>query len=257
GSKEQVKLQEESLLRYLSNPASFTVLVLDGDEVDKKELEKAPFKQLKPFRHDFPAVKNPDTFAAERARQSGWEFEPDALKTFAGYIEPSSRLICQELEKITMYASDKRPERRITLDDVCECVGISRKYNVFELEKALVSKNLRLCSGIAMMIMEQEGQKEGLMNIVRYMTTFFIRIWKLQTPGLQKKTLQETATMLGMYGRQEYFVKNYLGYARLFSPAETEKAILALREADGSLKGLILSPDEKFTLLKLMQRILG
>lgn len=255
--KTESQRQEESLLSYLSDPPSFTVLVLDADEIEKKELEKAPYKHLKAFRHDFGAIKNADIFAAERAREAGWEFEPEALKTFSGYIEPSSRLICQEIEKLTLYASNKRPDRRITLDDVCDCVGISRKYNVFELEKALVGKNLRQCSGIALMIMEQEGQKEGLMNIVRYLTTFFLRIWKLQTPGAQQLSLQETAAMLGMYGRQEYFAKNFIGYARQFSAAETEKAILALRDADAALKGIIPSPDDKFTLLKLMQQLFG
>jgi DNA polymerase-3 subunit delta len=256
-AKDQAQQQEESLVRYLANPASFAVLVLDAEEIDKKEIDKKPYILLKPFRHDFPAIKNPDSFTADRAKESGWEFEPEALKTFSAYIEPSSRLICQELEKLTLYATDKRSQKLITLDDVCECVGISRKYNVFELEKALVAKNLRLCSGIAMMIMEQEGQKEGLMNIVRYLTTFFIRIWKLQSPGMQQRTLQETAAMLGMYGRQEYFAKNFIGYARVFTPAETESAILALRNADAALKGLITSPDEKYTLLKLMQQIFG
>ncbi|UWX57344.1 DNA polymerase III subunit delta [Chlorobaculum sp. MV4-Y] len=253
--KMESQRQEESLLSYLSDPPSFTVLVLDADEIEKKELEKAPYKHLKAFRHDFGAIKNADLFAAERAKEAGWEFEPDALKTFSAYIEPSSRLICQEIEKLTLYASNKRPDRRITLDDVCDCVGISRKYNVFELEKALVGKNLRQCSGIALMIMEQEGQKEGLMNIVRYLTTFFLRIWKLQAPGAQQLSLQETAAMLGMYGRQEYFAKNFIGYARQFSTTETEKAILALRDADAALKGIIPSPDDKFTLLKLMQQL--
>lgn len=253
--KDAAQQQDESLLRYLADPPSFSVLVLDADEVEKKELEKAPYKHLKAFRHEFGAIRNADIFAAEQARESGWEFEPDALKTFAGYIEPSSRLICQEIEKLTLYASNKRSDKRITLDDVCDCVGISRKYNVFELEKAVVAKNLRQCSGVALMIMEQEGQKEGLMNIVRYLTTFFLRIWKLQTPGLQRLSLQETAAALGMYGRQEFFAKNFIGYARLFSASETEKALLALREADAALKGIIPSPDDKFTLLKLMQRI--
>jgi DNA polymerase-3 subunit delta len=257
GSKEQVQNQDESLSRYLANPASFAVLVLDAEELDKKELEKSHYKQLKPFRHDFPAIKHVDLFATEQARESGWEFEPEALKAFAAYIEPSSRQICQELDKLTLYASDKRPEKRITLDDVCDCVGISRKYNVFELEKALVEKNIRLCSGIALMIMEQEGQKEGLMNIVRYLTTFFIRIWKLQAPGMLQKTPQETAAMLGMFGRQEYFVKNYTGYARRFNTGETERAILALRDADAALKGISPSGDEKFILLRLMQQVLG
>lgn len=255
--KAESKRQEESLTRYLASPASFAVLVLDADNIDKKELEKTPYKQLKPFRHDFPAVKHPDVFASERAREAGWEFDPDALKTFAGYIEPSSRLISQEIEKLTLYVSDKRAERRITLDDVCQCVGISKKYNVFELEKAMVGKNLRLCSGIALMIMEQEGQKEGLMSIVRYLTTFFLRVWKLQTPGLQQLSLKDTAAALGMYGRQEFFAKNYLDYARRFSIAETERALHALRNADAALKGIVSSPDDKFTLLKMMQEILG
>lgn len=257
GAKEQAQMQEESLLRYLANPAPFAVLVLDADELDKKELEKAPFKHLKPFRHDFPAVKNVDLFATERAKESGWEFDPEAIKAFSAYIEPSSRQISQELEKLTLYAADKRPEKRITLEDVCDCVGISKKYNVFELEKAMVDKNIRLCSGIALMIMEQEGLKEGLMNIVRYLTTFFIRIWKLQTPGMQQKSPQETAALLGMFGRQEYFVKNYTGYARRFSTDETERALLALRDADAAMKGLAPSGDEKLTLLRLMQGILG
>lgn len=257
GGKEQVKQQEESLSKYLADPASFAVLVLDADEVDRKELEKGAYKLLKGVRHDFPAVKNVDLFATERARESGWEFDPEALKTFSAYIEPSSRQIAQELEKLTLYAADRRDDKRITMEDVCECVGISKKYNVFELEKAMADKNLRLCSGIALMIMEQEGQKEGLMNIVRYLATFFIRIWKLQVPGTEQKTPQETATLLGMYGRQEYFVKNYLAYARKFAPAETERAILALRDADAALKGITPAGDEKMVLLRLMQGILG
>ncbi len=257
GSKDQTQQQEASFARYLENPATFAVLVLDADELDKKELEKQPYRQLKPFRHEFPALKHVDLFATERARQAGWEFDPDALKTFSAYIEPVSRLVCQELEKLTLYAAGHRTDRRITLEDVCDCVGVSRKYNVFELEKALADRNLRLCSGIALMIMEQEGLKEGLMTIVRYLTTFFIRIWKLQTPGIQRKPPQEIAAALGMYGRQEYFVKNYIAYARRFSVAETEQALLALREADAALKGIAPSGDERFTLLQLMQRMLG
>jgi DNA polymerase III subunit delta len=257
GTKDQVRVQEESLARYLASPAPFAVLVLDAEELDRKELEKTPFRELKPFRHDFPAVKNVDQFATERARESGWDFEPEALKAFAAYIEPSSRQICQELEKLSLFAAGKRPEKRFTLEDVCDCVGISKKYNVFELEKAVAEKNLRLCSGIALMIMEQEGLKEGLMNIVRYLTTFFLRIWKLHAPGVQQKSPQETAALLGMFGKQEYFVKNYRSYAQRFGNVETERALIALRDADAAMKGIRPSGDEKLVLLRLMQEILG
>lgn len=256
-AREQQKLHEEKFSRYIQNPAEFTVLVLDADLIEKKEIEKPPFSTLKKYRHEFPVIKAPDLFATNRAKSSGWEFEPDALKAFTAYTEPSAREICQEIDKIIMYASAKGKARRITAPDVYDCVGISRTYNVFELEKALAERNLRLCSGISLMIMDHEGQKEGLGNIVRYLTTFYIRLWKLSLPGVRQLPVAEIARMLGMFGKQEYFVKNYLTYARSFSLRDTERAIASLRDTDAALKGLSAYPDEKYLLLRLMRKLLG
>ncbi len=257
GSKELQQEHEEKFRRYVQNPAEFTVLVMDAELADKKELEKFPFSALKQYRHDFPLIQNPDLFASERAETSGWTFDPDALKALIAYIQPSSREICQEIEKIILYASARNGEKRITATDVYDCVGISRNYNVFELEKALAARNLRLCSGISLMIMDQEGQKEGLGNIVRFLTTFYIRLWKLSLPEVRQLPPSEIARILGMYGKQEYFVKNYLAYTKSFSQRDTEQAIAALRETDASLKGLKPYPDEKYLLLRLMQKLLG
>ena len=155
-----------------------------------------------------------------------------------------------------MYASARCTDKRITASDVYECVGISRTYNVFELEKALAERNLRLCSGISLMIMDHEGQKEGLGNIVRFLTNFYMRLWKLSLPDVRKLPPTEIAKILGMYGKQEYFVKNYLTYTRSFSLQDTERAVAALRETDAALKGLLPYPDEKYLLLSLMQKLL-
>ncbi|MCX6178449.1 MAG: DNA polymerase III subunit delta [Chlorobiales bacterium] len=256
-TKELQKQHDEKLTRYLASPAEFTVLVFDADQIDKKDIEKPPFSTLKKYRHDFPIIKTPDLFASKRARESGWEFDPDALKAFTTYIQPSAREICHEIEKMIMYASARSTEKRITALDVYDCVGISRTYNVFELEKALAERNLRLCSGISLMIMDQEGQKEGLSNIVRFLTTFYIRLWKLSLPHVRQLPPSEIAKILGMFGKQEYFVKNYLTYTRNFSLQDTEQAISALRETDAALKGLLPYPDEKYLLLRLMQKLLG
>ena len=256
-TKELQKQHEEKFIRYFSNPAEFTVLVFDADQIDKKDIEKPPFSTLKKYRHDFPIIKAPDLFAFNRAKASGWEFDPDALKAFTTYIQPSAREICHEIEKIIMYASARGAEKRITAHDVFDCVGISKTYNVFELEKALADRNLRLCSGISLMIMDQEGQKEGLANIVRFLTTFYFRLWKLSLPNVRQLPQSEIANILGMYGKQEYFVKNYLSYTRSFSLQDAENAIAALRETDASMKGLIPYSDEKYLLLKLMQKLLG
>jgi DNA polymerase III subunit delta len=257
-TKELQKQHEEKLTRYTEKPAEFTVLILDSDPVDKKDSEKSPFSALKKYRHEFPVIKAPDLFAYNRAKSFGWEFDADALKAFTAYIQPSAREICQEIEKIILYASARKEKKKqITAPDVYDCVGISRTYNVFELEKALADRNLRLCSGMSLMIMDQEGQKEGLGNIVRFLTTFYIRLWKLSLPEVQQKSQSEIAKILGMYGKQEYFVKNYLAYCRSFSLQDTELAIIALKEADAALKGLLPYPDEKYLLLQLMQKLLG
>ena len=257
GSRDRQKLHIEQFARYIHMPADSTVLILDSDQIEKKDMQKPPFRELLSFRHDFPLVKNPDIFASERASRYGWEFDPEALKAFSTYVQPSAREIAREIEKLVLYASSKSNEKRITGSDVYECVGISKQYNVFELEKALAGKNIRLCSGISLMIMDREGQKEGLMNIVRYLTTFYMRIWKLHSPGARRLPLSETAKMLGMFGKQEFFAKNYLQYASLFSQEETERAILALQQTDAALKGLETYPDEKYLLLRLMQQLLN
>jgi DNA polymerase III subunit delta len=256
-TKELQKQHEDKFSRYMQNPAEFTILILDADQVDKKEQEKHPFSTLKKYRKEFAAIKTPDLFATERAMASGWEFDPDALKAFTAYIQPSAREICHEIEKIIMYASARTGTKRITATDVYDCVGISRTYNIFELEKALAARNLRLCSGISLMIMDQEGQKEGLGNIVRYLATFYIRLWKLSLPEVRQLPQAEIAKILGMYGKQEYFVKNYLTYTRSFSLMDAERAIVALRDTDAALKGLLPYPDEKYLLLQLMQKLLG
>ena len=256
-TRELQKQHEEKFNLYIQSPAEFTVLVLDADQIDKKEIEKPPFSTLKKYRHDFPPIKTPELFASGRAKASGWTFDPDALKAFTAYIQPSAREICHEIEKIIMYASARGTEKRITAPDVLDCVGISRSYNVFELEKALAERSLRLCSGISLMIMDQEGQKEGLGNIVRFLTTFYIRLWKLSLPEVKQLPPAEIAKILGMYGKQEYFVKNYLTYTRSFSLQDAERAIAALRETDAALKGLLPYPDEKYLLLRLMQKLLG
>ncbi len=256
-TKELQKQQDEKLSRYSAKPAEFTVLILDTDVVDKKDIEKQPFTALKKYRHDFPAIKAPDLFAYNRAKSLGWEFDADALKAFTAYIQPSAREICHEIEKIILYASERNTQKHITAPDVYDCVGISRTYNVFELEKALVERNLRLCSGMSLMIMDQEGQKEGLGNIVRFLTTFYMRLWKLSVPEVRQQPPNEIAKILGMYGKQEYFVKNYLTYARSFSMQDSENAIIALRETDAALKGLKPYPDEKYLVLQLLQQLLG
>lgn len=256
-SKAHQKKSEEKLEHYLAHPPEFTVLVFDADPADKREMEKTPFTLLKRHRHEFPLIKNPDLFATQRAAAAGWKFNPDALRAFTNSIQPSAREICQEIDKIILYAADRTTKKQITAHDVFDCVGISRTYNVFELEKALGEKNLRMCSGIALMIMEHEGAKEGLGNIVRYLTTFYLRIWKLSQPGVLQQPRQEIAAMLGLFGKQEFFLKNYLGYVPKFQPASIEQAITALQETDAALKGLRPYPDEKFLLLQLMQQLLG
>ena len=256
-TKELQKQHDEKFSNYIKSPADFTVLIVDADQVEKKDLEKNPFSALKKYRHEFPVIKAPEIFATNRAKASGWDFEPDALKAFTTYIQPSAREICHEIEKIIMYASARNTEKRITAHHVYDCVGISRTYNVFELEKALADRNLRLCSGISLMIMDQEGQKEGLGNIVRFLTTFYIRLWKLSIPNVKQLPQAEIAKILGMFGKQEYFVKNYLTYTRSFSLQDSEHAIAALRDTDAALKGLLPYPDEKYLLLRLMQKLLG
>lgn len=259
--KERTREKQQAQLAlfesYLNNPLASTVLVLAASKLDKATLSREPYSLLKGMAYEFAPIKDPGSFVLDRAKRFGWHLTPDAVKMLVSFAGSSTRDLNTEVEKLMLYAEGKEGEKTLTDKDVIQTVGLSREYNVFELEKAVIARDLRQASGVAMMILEQEGLKDGIFAIVNYFTMFFTRLWKLQMPAVRRMSQPDMAKELGMYGGQVYFLKEYVNYAERFSLGDVENALIALHEADLKLKGIEASDDEKLLVLTLMRKILS
>lgn len=256
-SREKQKNQNALFLNYLNNPLDTTVLVLTAGAIDKTMWPKEPFVSLKSLSFNFPAINDPAAFAEDRAKRYGWHLTPKALKILTSFTGNSTREIDSELQKLILYAEGQSKEKTLTDTDVLNTVGLSREYNVFELDKALASHDLRMASGIALMIMERDGLKDGLFSIQNYLVTYFFRLWKLKMPPVQRMTPQDMCRELNLYGPQSYFLKEYVAYAGQFSLDEIQQALHELHCIDLSIKGIVPNPEEKLLILRLMNKILS
>ncbi|ACF12924.1 DNA polymerase III, delta subunit [Chloroherpeton thalassium ATCC 35110] len=255
-SREKQKAQTALFTEYLKNPLPSTILVLTTGKLDKATLSKEPFPLLQSFSYEFDQIQDAGRFAEERAKRYGWTLSPQAIKILVTFAGNSARELDAEIQKLSLFADGKSGEKILTDAEVLQTVGLSREYNVFELDKAIVAGDLRMASGIALMILEHEGEKTGLFAILNYLIMFFTRLWKLKMPAVQRMTHADIAKELGMYGSQAYFLKDYLSYTGRFSVLQIENALIALHEADLALKGILPIQDEKLLILSLMRKIL-
>src|SRR5277367_5647581 len=129
------------LLDYLTKPAPTTVLVLchKNKTLDKrKELGKkaehltvsATFK--KPYDNQLA------DFVMEYVSQKKYLMEEPAARILADYVGNDLNRLANEVDKVLIGHNTKET---ISTAEVMTKVGISRDYNIFELQRALISKD--------------------------------------------------------------------------------------------------------------------
>jgi len=133
--------EEQQYLSYLKKPVGSTILVFawkhgtpDGRKAFGKEMKKsAVYFESKPLYQNqvAPWVKGWLT-------QKKYKIEDQAADLLVEYTGNELAKVANELEKLII---NKQPGATITLDDIETGVGISKEYNVFELNNALANKD--------------------------------------------------------------------------------------------------------------------
>lgn len=141
--KEAQQMKEiDKLENYITNPLSSTVFVVSykGKTIDGRSKLAKLLKQhgevlttKKLYDNQLPGWTN------EYIQAKGYTINPRALTLLADHIGNDLRRIANEFEKVSMNLGDRK---NITEDDIEKYVGISKEYNVFELQQALSNKDL-------------------------------------------------------------------------------------------------------------------
>jgi DNA polymerase-3 subunit delta len=232
---------KEVVSSYVTRPLDSTCLLLLSE---KPDFRTKPFTDLKKAGNIFAFNQLYDNqipaWIANRCKRMGKEVDIEACRLMQAYIGNSLRAIQNELDKLFTYLGERT---HVTPEDIADVVGVSRGFNVFDLQNAIGKKNLEDALRIVKR-MTEAGEAPQLSIVM--LTRYFSILWKVQ--DLLKQGKSETEILSAIHISPYYF-KGYTEAARRFSSAQIEQSFNVLIDADIQLKST--SPDH-FHLMEML-----
>jgi DNA polymerase-3 subunit delta len=238
-------MSKELLVPYLEIPSPTTCLAVISAKPDFR------LKAYKLLRDTGVAVECKQLYDNEipswissRVKKLGKKISPEACQVMQGYVSRSLREIQNEIDKLFIYVGEKQ---EISVDDVNNVVGMSKQFNIFELQKAIGKKDI----GRAVEVMEQMlDAGEYPVAIVAGLAKYMQKIWLAQE--LRRRQISEFQLAADL-GVSPFYVKDYIEAARRYSSDELEKCFDALLQADLTLKST--SSDQKYVMTLLLYEV--
>jgi DNA polymerase-3 subunit delta len=233
--KEAQDVKEiEGLESYLSSPLNSTILVLNYKykKIDKRktfflQMKKSKdvilFESKRLYDNKIPA------WIEKSVRLLGYTISPHASRMLSEYLGSDLGKINNELEKL---AINLEKGSLITEDEVELHIGISKDFNVFELQKALTYKDAYKAQRIVQHF-EANPKDHPLQMLSVMLHNYFMKVFLYH----QNSTNNQN-TLASILGINPYFVQDYARAARAF-PSEKIKSIIAqIRQLDLKSKGI-------------------
>lgn len=237
---------------YCENPIPSTVLVfahkhkkLDSRKKVTKLLDKGKFLFLSEAVKDFNLAK----WIADECIRLSIKTAPNISHLLAEYLGNDLSRIANELGKLKMILKEGE-----ILDGtlVENHIGISKEYNVFELQKALGQKNADAAMKIAF-YMGKNPKNNPFVMMLASLYNYFSNIIIYNTMAGQSP--QTIASQMGI---NPYFVKDFAEAARFYPLKHATRVISILREFDMKGKGLgAVNMDDAELIRELVYKIIN
>jgi DNA polymerase III subunit delta len=223
--KEAQQMRDITKLEpYIQQPLGSTVFVVSYK--DKKVDGRSKLARLLKEKGELLSTKKmyenqlPE-WVTELLQSKGLTINQKALSLLIDHIGNDLTRIKSEIEKIQINLGRRKA---IHEDDVENFVGISKEYNAFELQAALVRKDLAKALRI-IQYFESNPKAAPIQLVLPALYSFFSKVYMLfGIPGPDEKT---AAAALGV---SPFFVKDYLLAAKNYGFTGTENAILLLHQ---------------------------
>ena len=233
--KEAQNLKEMDKLQfYMEKPLKSTIFVVCyKDKPDKrlklfKNLDKLKevtvFESKKLYDNQIPAWIN--GYLTER----GYSIAPAAAELLKDYLGAELSKVVNELNKLIITLPVN--EKKITLEHIEINVGISKDYNVFELQKALGDKDILKSNRIINYFAQNPGNNP-IVPMISRLYDYFVKI--LVYHYLSDKSQSSVASALKV---NPYFVKDYVAASSKYPSQKIVQIISVLREYDLKSKGV-------------------
>lgn len=155
---------------------------------------------------------------------------PGAGALIAEYLGADLSKVVNELDKL---AINLEPGARVDERHIEENIGISKDYNVFELQRALAARDVSKANRIINYFIANP-KKNPMVMIIGALYNYFSKVHMLHF--LKNTPERELLSTLGL--RSGFFLREYRLAARHFPKRKTEQIIGLLKEYDLKSKGV-------------------
>jgi len=250
GSETDDKKSINPLLSYLENPLSSTILVFCY-KYGKFDKRKKTYKAIEKSGLVFESAALYDSkipgWIEDYLNERKYKVSQQAALMLAEYLGNDLSKIANELDKLMLNVA---VGQEITLKHVHDNIGISKEYNVFELQAALARKDAYKVNQV-INYFEANPKNNPIVLVLGNLNNYFSKV--LIYHYVKDKSPQNLARELGV---SPYFVKDYEQAARSYNYQKTMQIIHYLREYDLKSKGVDSNTDHGGLMKELMFKIL-
>jgi len=229
-------LQKEAgsklLLDYAQRPVPSTVLVLchmhktldKRRELGKKLdslTEGATFKKM--YDNQLPA------FVEEYVSSKGYEIDEKGVRVFCEFVGNDLNRLANEIDKVLISAPKGS---KLNGDAIMNQVGMSREFNIFELQKALVMKDTLQAARIVNFI-ASTSKRNPVIPLVAFLYSFFSKLLIASAARVSDERYLVTLLKISPFAAKDYSVA-----LNRYNTMQLINIIGLLKEADLKLKGV-------------------
>ncbi len=245
--KEAQQMRDlDKLEPYIENPLASTLFVVAYKE-KKVDGRSRLARLLKEKAELFSTKKMHDSqlpeWTGELVHSKGYSISQRALMLLVDHIGNDLSRIDNEIEKLLVNLGDRK---NITEDDIEKYVGVSKEYNVFELQNALTRKDIPKALRI-IQYFQSNPKAAPIQLILPALYNFFSKTYML----FGQSATDEKA-MAAAIGVMPFFVKDYLLAAKNYGYNGIEQTLLLLHQYNLKSIGVDSPPVEDASLLKEM-----
>lgn len=245
--KEAQQMKDvEKLESYIDNPLSSTILVVSYKE--KKLDARKKFTKLVKEKGVLVTTKKMydkelPQWTQDLLQSKGLTISPKGLALLVDHIGNDLIRIENEINKLSVNLGKRT---NITEDDIEQFIGVSKDFNVFELQAALAAKDLSRCIRI-IQYFEANPKAAPIQMVLPSLYNFFSKVFMVFGAGAQ-----DERSISAAIGVNPYFVKDYIQAAGIYSYPGVEKTLLILHHYNLKSIGVGSTNTEDAALLKEM-----
>lgn len=234
--REAQKLSKiEELEHYLQAPLDTTVLVIAYKQgaIDKR---KKIVSQCSKLGVLFESKKIQDykmpAFITSLVKTKGLSIDPKSSQMLADYLGNDLSKLSNELDKLIV-ALSATANKRITPEVIEENIGISKDFNVFELQRAIIYKDVLKANQIADYF-DKNPKNNPLVLTLGILFSFFSNL--VVCYWAKDKSENGIVQELGL--RNSYGAKDYVQALKNYNAFKCLEIISLVRTYDAKSKGV-------------------